>query len=112
RAADSIAARCEAAADLTGVYDPVIAGEIEAALTGAGLSYGARTWETIRGRLGEQAAALTEARRQSCLGAAADAGDAPLVAARTICLDRRRSELWALASVLRRADDRAVEQAV
>ncbi|MEZ4454240.1 MAG: serine/threonine-protein kinase [Nannocystaceae bacterium] len=113
RSANSLAARCEAAADLSGVYDEAIVDEIQAAIAGAGVSYGADTWSSIAPRLQTHAEALTQARRQTCLAAddRARAVDGDLLNAQRICLDRRRSELLALTSLLRRADAGVVEQA-
>ena len=105
--------QCDAAADLTAVWDPEARGAVEAALRATGLAYAADTWTAVASRLDAYAGELAALRKESCLARAGSSAALPLaLAEQSLCIERRRLALIAVVGVLRRADAGVVAGAV
>ncbi|QRK10957.1 serine/threonine protein kinase [Archangium violaceum] len=106
--------RCQGmAARLEGVWDAPRQEAVRKAFLATGAPYAADAWNGVKGALDTYASAWVEKQRQAC-GATRTRGQSSgeLLSARTICLERRRSELKSLTGVLAEADTSVVERSV
>ncbi|HYO69793.1 MAG TPA: serine/threonine-protein kinase, partial [Archangium sp.] len=98
---------------LEGVWDAPRQDAIRQAFLTTGAPYAADTWNGVKESLDAYASQWVKGQRGAC-EATKLSGEASeeVLAARTTCLERRRSELKALTGVLAEADGRVVERAV
>ncbi|HEX5750896.1 MAG TPA: serine/threonine-protein kinase [Archangium sp.] len=101
------------AARMDGVWDAPRQEAMQRAFLATGAPYAADTWKGVKDALDAYASQWVKGQRVAC-EATKLRGDASeeVLAARTTCLERRRSELKALTDVLAEADGRVVERAV
>ncbi|MCB9706073.1 MAG: tetratricopeptide repeat protein [Myxococcales bacterium] len=106
------AAICEGGeAEIAAVWGDAQRGEVEAALSGAGVDYAAETWEKVRPALDAYAGEWAAMRGEACESHRSGANSDRLFDLRTACLDLRKAELDGLVGVLRAADPTVVENA-
>ncbi|PTL75497.1 serine/threonine-protein kinase [Vitiosangium sp. GDMCC 1.1324] len=101
------------AARMDGVWDAPRQEAVRKAFLATGQPYAADAWSGVKGALDTYASSWVERQQQAC-EATRVRGQASeeLLAARTVCMERRRSELKALTGVLAEADATVVEHSV
>ncbi|HZN91585.1 MAG TPA: serine/threonine-protein kinase, partial [Myxococcales bacterium] len=98
-------------AELAGTWGEPQRQALQAAFSGSGAPYAARTSEVVERSLDRYAAAWTELRVSACEASFRDsASELPLL--QRVCLERRRTELRSLVEVLAAADDKVVARSV
>ncbi len=109
-----VSRRCSGArAELEQAWGPETRSQVEAALRGTGVSYAADTWGRVERSLDDYAASWVEEYTQACEATAIrhEQSESDLEL-RMRCLRQRKAALQSRVSVLARADETVVEQAV
>ncbi|WNG42813.1 serine/threonine protein kinase [Archangium minus] len=102
------------AARMDGVWDAPRQEAIRKAFLATGAPYAADAWSGVKGALDTYASAWVERQRQACEATRtrSQSSSEAQLSARTVCLERRRSELKSLTGVLAEADASVVERSV
>ncbi|MEZ4453993.1 MAG: hypothetical protein R3B09_31335 [Nannocystaceae bacterium] len=106
------APRCEAAGDLTGVWDEARAASVAEAFAAAGAPSSTDALGRVQDRLDAYADAFHDESRSLCEANASGSESPRVLDLRLACLGRRRAHLAALVDVLAVADHEVVEHAV
>jgi eukaryotic-like serine/threonine-protein kinase len=98
---------------LAGVWDPAVRAGIERAFRGTHLAYAQESFDRVAGRLSRHAEAWVAMHTDSCRATRVRGEQsAELLDLRTVCLEKRRSEMSALTSALQTADSTTLSTAV
>ncbi|WPB77076.1 serine/threonine-protein kinase [Archangium violaceum] len=101
------------AARMDGVWDAPRQDAMRQAFLATGAPYAADTWNGVKDGLDTYASQWVKSQRGACEATKLRGESSEeVLAARTTCMERRRSELKALTDVLAEADGRVVERAV
>jgi serine/threonine-protein kinase len=113
-AARSAVIACTGARErLAGIWDPPRRVRVAARLASSRLPYARATADGVADRLDSYGDAWVAMHTEACRATRVDASQPePVLALRMTCLERRRTELAALANQLERADDSVVEHAI